>query len=32
MGADPLDEALRLLGRTPEKWPLSADGADSQLI
>lgn len=32
MGADPLDEVLRLLGRTPEKWPLSTDGADPQPI
>jgi uncharacterized protein (TIGR03086 family) len=23
-GSDPLDEALRLLGRAPEKWPLSS--------
>jgi uncharacterized protein (TIGR03086 family) len=32
VGADPLDEALRLLGRTPEKWPLPADHAREQRI
>ncbi|MCX4588501.1 TetR family transcriptional regulator [Streptomyces sp. NBC_01549] len=32
VGAAPLDEALRLLGRTPKKWPLPADDAREQRI
>lgn len=27
-----LDEALRLLGRTPGKWPLPGDGVEAQRI